>query len=167
MKRYLLYFASATLALSLMGCGGGGGGSTDSEITRTLIAGTVGKTWRLAAIRGNANYERSGIDTPCAASLKKLSDPTLSYRCGSRDDIVMRPDGTGSAYGITSTWSLSGSTLTLNLSSLGVITTSVSIEPATVGSPQRLRLRQLSRVVEGVRNPDEDGIELVILELDT
>ena len=81
--------------------------------------------------------------------------------------FVMNPDGTGRAYGLTSTWSLSGSTLTLDLRSLGVITSSVSIEPATAGSPQRLRLRQLTRVVGGVRNLDEDGVELVILDMAT
>jgi hypothetical protein len=155
----------AALALGLAGCGGGG--NEDSEITRALIAGTEGKTWRLAAIRGNINYEGDGVDTPCSAKLKKLSDPKLSFSCGSRDDFAIKPDGTMRAYFSSSTWSLSGSTLTLDLRSLGVVTSSVSLEPTSAGSPQRLRLRQLSRVVGGVRNPDEDGCELIIVEQDS
>lgn len=153
-------------ALSLMGCGGGGG-NDEPELTRTLIAGTTGKTWRLVAIRGNANYQGGGVDIPCAAALKKIADPRLSYSCGARDDFAMKPDGTFRAYFSNSTWSLSGSTLTLDLRALGVVTSSVSLEPATAGSPQRLRLRQLSRVIDGVRNPDEDGCELVIAEVET
>ena len=163
MKQRLFCLASAAFTLiALMGCGGG---SEESEITRELLAGTDQRTWRLVTIRGNANYEGGGADTPCAASLRKLSDPSLSFRCGSNDRVVMRTSGTFTYQGVGVDWSLSGSTVTLNLgSALGVLTSSVSVERVAAGAPQRLRLRQVSRVVGGVRNPDEDGTEIVIEE---
>lgn len=166
MKIKALFGVSALSLIALMGCGGGGG-SDEPELTRQLLAGSPSKDWRLVAIRGNTNYEGGGVDVPCAATLKKISDPRLSFRCGALDDINLNLDGALNYQGLRSTWSLSGSTLTLDLRSLGVVTSSVSIEPATASSPQRLRLRQLSRVVNGVRNPDEDGCEIVIVDVDT
>jgi hypothetical protein len=151
---------------TLMGCGsggGGGGGNQEPEITRELLAGSDLKQWFLVAIRGNANYEGGGVDRPCAATLKKISNPALSFRCGRGDEVQMRATGTFTYLGAGVDWSLSGSTLTLNLgSTLGVMTSTVSIEPTATGAPQRLRLRQISRVVKGVRNTDEDGCEIVI-----
>ena len=164
MKRHL-FFLSALALVSLTGCGGGGGGSDTGDATRELLAGTSEKTWRLVTIRGNANYEKSGADVPCAVSLKKLSDTSIKFSCGASDLVVMRTSGTFTYRGAGVNWSVSGSTVTLDLgSTLGVLTSTVSVEPALAGNPARLRLRQVSRVVGGVRNPDEDGCEIVIEE---
>jgi hypothetical protein len=72
----------------------------------------------------------------------------------------MRQSGTFNYRGINGiSWTLSGSTLTLDLGSFGIITAQVIEESDT-----RLRVRQLSRVDDGVRDTDEDGCELVIEE---
>lgn len=151
------------LMLALTGCGGGGG--EESDITRELLAGTDQRTWKLVAIRGNANYEGGSADTPCAASLKKLGDASVKFSCGASDLVVMRTSGTFTYRGVGVDWSISGSSVTLNLgATLGVLTSDVAIEPVAVGAPKRLRLRQVSRVVGGVRNANEDGCEIVIEE---
>jgi hypothetical protein len=168
MKRQLFCLASAALALAVAGCGGGGGSETGgSEITRELLTGGSVKSWRLVAIRGSASFESSSADTPCPATLKKLSNPALSFRCGTFDEVILREIGTFTYLGVGNDWSLSDSTVTLNLgSALGVLTSSVSIDPPGPNGRVRLRLRQLSRVVSGARNTDEDGAEIVIQEVE-
>jgi hypothetical protein len=153
--------------IALVGCGSGGGGNNaQPAVSRELLAGATQKNWRLAAIRGNANYEGGGVDTPCPASLKKISNPDLAFFCGSSDRVQMRTNGSFTYLGVGVNWSLDGSTVTLNLGSeLGILTSTVIVEPVAAGRPQRLRLRQISRVVDGVRNPDEDGSEIVIEEI--
>ena len=106
-----------------------------------------------------ANFTGGGVDTPCPASLPKIGSPG-SFSCGSSDTVVMRESGTFNYRGINGiAWTLSGSTLTLDLGSFGVLTADVIRESDT-----RLRVRQISRVKDGVRNTDEDGCELVIEE---
>jgi hypothetical protein len=160
-KRYFFCCAAAT-ALFLAGCGGGGGGSEPSDITREAVIGN----WAMRSIRANANYEGSGTDTPCPATLKHKTKPSLSFRCGQQDAVVIRSDGTATYLGASATWSLNSSVVTLDLGrTLGVITIDVSREPD--GNRRQLRLRLVSRVVNGVRNTDEDGSEIVINDLTT
>ncbi|MGC4047782.1 MAG: hypothetical protein QM758_28645 [Armatimonas sp.] len=141
--------------LGLMGCGGGSDDSSD--IDRELIAGGDQKTWTLRSIKGNANFTGGGVDTACPASLPKIGS-SGSFACGSSDTIIMRETGTFNYRGISGiSWTLSGSTITLDLGSFGVLTAEIIKESDT-----RLRVRQISRVVGGVRNTDEDGCELVI-----
>ncbi len=159
-----LFTRCATLALatfgviSLMGCGGGSDEESD-DITRELLAGSGEKTWTLRSIKGNANFEGGGVDTPCPASLP-VKEGFGSFACGSADKVIMRTSGTFNYRGINGiSWTLSGATLTLDLGSFGVITADVIRESDT-----QLRVRQLSRVKDGVRDTDEDGCELVIQE---
>jgi hypothetical protein len=170
MKRQVFCLTSAALMmLALTGCGGGSGSDdgVNSEITRELLTGGSVRTWKLVSIRGNANYEGSGVDIPCAASLKQIKDPRLSFRCGTFDLVVMREIGTFTYLGVGVDWSLNGSTVALNLGSgLGVLTSSASLEPPTADGRRRIRLRQISRVAGGVRNMDEDGSEIVIQEVE-
>ncbi len=160
--------SAALMMLALMGCGGGnGGGGENSEITRELLTGGSVRTWKLVSIRGNANYEGGSVDTPCAAALKQIKNPSLSFRCGTFDLVVMREIGTFTYLGVGVDWSLNGSTVALNLgSALGVLTSSASLEPPTADGRRRVRLRQISRIVGGVRNTDEDGVEIVIQEVE-
>ncbi|WP_309716737.1 hypothetical protein [Armatimonas sp.] len=163
MKQVLFLSAAALALIALTGCGGGGG-SDEPDITREQLT----SDWRMSTIRGNANYEGGSADATCPVTLKQIKNPSLFVRCGSKDDIVIRDNGTATYLGVSATWSLSGSTITLDLgSTFGIVTVSVTPEPEVAGQPKRLRLRQLSRVVKGVRNTDEDGVEIVINDLST
>jgi hypothetical protein len=79
--KHIIFLCAATLALTVLaGCGGGGDNDSNSEISRELLAGTTERTWKLVAIRGNANYEGNSTDAPCPVSLKQLSNPSDALR---------------------------------------------------------------------------------------
>lgn len=165
MKR-MTFFGATTLALiSLMGCGGGGSSET-GNVTRELLAGTTEKTWTLTAIRGNETYTGGGVDVPCAASLRKTANTRIVFSCGTSEKIVLRTNGTFNYRGASGdSWILSGNTVTLDAGSFGVLTGAFSVEPTAAGAPNRLRVRLVSRVIDGVRNTDDDGCELIIEEI--
>ena len=151
------------LMLALTGCGGGNSDG-ESDITRELLAGTDQRTWRLVAIRGNATYTGGGVDVPCAASLKKTANNRISFACGATETIVLRDSGTFNYRGVGGvSWKLSGSTVTLDVGSFGILIGAISVEPTAAGAAKRLRVRQVSRTAGGVRETD-DGCELIIEE---
>ena len=152
-----------SVLLALTGCGGGG--SETGDVTRELLAGTTEKTWTLTAIRGNETYTGGGVDVPCAASLRKTANTRIVFSCGAAEKIVLRNSGTFNYRGVSGvSWTLSGNTVTLDAGSFGVLTGAFSVEPTAAGVPNRLRVRLVSRIDDGVRNTDDDGCELIIEE---
>ncbi|WP_309716749.1 hypothetical protein [Armatimonas sp.] len=165
MKQAIFLCATTLALMTLVGCGGGSGDSETGDVTRNLLAGTTEKTWRLVAIKGNATYTGGGVDTPCTASLKKTSNTKISFSCGTAEMIVLRDSGTFNYRGVGGvSWVLSGSTVTLDIGSFGILTGAITVEPTAVGAAKRLRVRQVSRTTSGVRNTDDDGCELIIEE---
>jgi hypothetical protein len=146
---------------ALAGCGGGGG--TKAEVSRELLAGSTEKTWVLVAIRGNGTYTGGGVDVPCAASLKKAADARISFSCGAGETIVMRNTGTFNYRGVGGiSWTISGSTVTLDAGSFGILKGTITDESVPGESIHRLRVRQTLRTVGGVRDTDDDGCDLII-----
>jgi hypothetical protein len=162
MKRNTLILSAMALTLTaLAGCGGGGGGS--APVSRELLAGSTEKTWVLVAIRGNSTYTGGGVDVPCAASLKKTANARISFSCGASETIVMRQSGTFNYRGVGGvSWTISGSTVTLDAGSFGVLTGAITDESVPGESLHRLRVRQVRRTVGGVRSTDDDGCDLII-----
>lgn len=154
------------LALGVLGAGCGGGNNDDDNDTGALAATLTGgsqRTFNLTTIRGNANFEGNSLDQPCPIRLNDLNNSTRFFECGASDTATVRSDGTFTYRGTGETWTLNGNTMTLDYGSrFGVQTASVTVESET--APRRLRLRQLTRVVNGVRNTNEDGSEIVLVE---
>jgi hypothetical protein len=169
--RFILRISSIFIlsALSLIGCGSGGGGNNaQPAVSRELLAGTTERSWKLVVIRGNANYEGGGVDTPCPATLNLINDPSTTFFCDATDRFQLRSNGSFTYLGVGIDWTLDGSTMTLNMGrAFGVLTSTVIVEPVANGAPQRLRLRQVSYVLNGERDTEDDGSEIVIEEIVT
>ena len=164
MRKSFLPAVLGIVLIGTMGCGGGGGSET-GNVTRELLAGTTEKTWKLTAIRGNETYTGGGVDVPCAASLRKTANTRIVFSCGASETITLRDSGTFNYRGVSGvSWVLSGNTVTLDAGSSGVLTGVFSVEPTAADAPNRLRVRLVNRVIDGVRNTDDDGCELIIEE---
>ena len=161
-RKMTISIVLGAVALLGVGCGGGTGGNSSGggEITRELLT----NEWKVFGIRGNANYEGGGLEQACPETLQHLTKTNLSISCGSADEVVIRADGTATYLGLSATWSLSGSTLTVDLgNTFGVLTASVT-KISVPSTDTLLRLTQVSRVVNGVRNTDEDGASITIAD---
>lgn len=166
MNRQIFGFSFAILALvALTGCGGGGGESATS--TRTLLTGGSSKVWRVSLIDANRNFsggdDDRGTYTACPRSYSRIGGGA-AWACSASDTITFREDGTADYFVGESddpvTWSLSGSTLTIDFGgSLGTKITD-TIEVVNSG---RLVLRRVNRVVSGATQTTEAGSAFVIV----
>ncbi len=138
------------------GCGGGGGGN--AAPTREQLTGGSSKVWRASLISANRNFSGGDDDTEgfaeCPQSYTRISGGA-AWACGPTDTITFNESGQvtysiGATPG-TGTWSLSGSTLTIEFGgALGKTTDSVEVR-----SSGRLVLQRIRREVAGASQTTE------------
>jgi hypothetical protein len=153
------------LAALAIGCGGGGGGAT---VTREQLTGGSSKLWNVSLVRANASYTNGDnnqdqyVSCPYRYSPRSGSGPAWS--CATGDHMTFSEDGTveyavGEAgTGGDGTWSLSGSTLTIDFGTRGK-----TIDTVEVRNSGRIVLRRVRREVGGAVQTTEAQNAYVIV----
>lgn len=150
-RGFLAGALSVTGALSLLaGCGGGGGG-TGGDVTRAKLIGA----WKTVSLSAE------GKEQTCPGTLTLTGGDTTD--CSSQSHLVLNSDGTYVGwFGIANesdsgTWSLSGTTLTLNSSASGPpLTITVTLVNSTT-----LTLLNDGVTVNHTKIPDLDRTKLI------
>jgi hypothetical protein len=169
MKNGTFLALSGVMMLSLMGCGvgGGGGGNDDLVVSRSLLTDGSTRVWKVSLVRANTNYTNGDSNTntyvECPYSYSRRDGSSVPMACSAADTITFHENGQveyqAGASPANGTWSLNGSTLSIQLGgSLGTITDQVEVR-----NTGRLILRHIQRKVSGVVQTTEAENAYVIV----
>jgi hypothetical protein len=140
---------AGVMVLSLMGCGGGSDSGGQAP-TRELLTGGSSKVWRASLISANAGYIGGDSDTEGFGECPLSYSPRGSgpdWACSASDTITFNESGQvtysiGATPG-TGTWSLSGSTLSIQFGgSLGTVRDQIEVR-----NSGRIVLQRIDRTV--------------------